>query len=138
MKKLRIFIAFADEKLRIAMLLLLDHEPGMVVVGIPDRLPGLVTQLDVSQPDVLLLEWSVPFNSMKEMIGDISHLSPSPKIILLSNIPEEREAALAAGADHFIVKNAPPDELLLILNRIRLTQTEKILPTLDSMKGMSE
>jgi hypothetical protein len=43
MTKLRIFIAFADEKLRIAMLLLLDHEPGMVVVGIPDRLPGLVT-----------------------------------------------------------------------------------------------
>jgi DNA-binding NarL/FixJ family response regulator len=138
MTKLRIFIAFADEKLRIAMLLLLDHEPGMIVVGIPDRLPGLVTQLDASQPDVLLLEWSIPINSMKELIDDISHLSPSPQVILLSSIPEEKEAVLAAGVDHFILKNAPPDELLLILNRIRLSKTEKILPTLSNMKGMSE
>ncbi len=110
----------------------------MIVVGIPDRLPGLVTQLDASQPDVLLLEWSVPINSMKELIDDISHLSPSPQVILLSSIPEEKEAVLAAGVDHFILKNAPPDELLLILNRIRLSKTEKILPTLSNMKGMSE
>jgi DNA-binding NarL/FixJ family response regulator len=130
MKKLRIFIAFANEKLRIAMLLLLDHEPGMVVVGITDRLPGLVTQLDASQPDVLLLEWTLNFQSTADLITDIHKLNSPPKIFLLSNIPEEREAVLAAGVDHFVVTNAPPDDLLLTLNKIRLTQTQKILPTL--------
>jgi hypothetical protein len=78
------------------------------------------------------------FNSMVKLIDDISHLSPSPQVILLSSIPEERGAVLAAGVDHFILKNAPPDEFLLILNRLRLSKMKKILPTLGNMKGMSE
>ncbi len=45
MTKMRIFIACADERLRIAMLLLLENEPGIFVVGITDRLKGLLVQL---------------------------------------------------------------------------------------------
>lgn len=42
------------------MLLLLDNEPGMVVAGITDRLPGLVTQLETAQAEQLLLGWNIP------------------------------------------------------------------------------
>ena len=118
MKKLRIFVAFADERLRIAMLLLLDQEPCMFVVGITDRLSGLLIQLEASQPDVLLLEWELPFQSMAELLTNIHNLGCPPKIIILSSKPEEKERIIAAGADHFIVKDAPPDELIPILNNI--------------------
>ena len=64
MTKIRIFLACSDERLRIAMLLLLDQEPGMVVVGITDRLSGLLTQLEATQPDVLLLSWEIPFQTI--------------------------------------------------------------------------
>lgn len=100
------------------MLLLLDLQPGMVVVGITDRLSGLLLQLDASQPDVLLLEWELPFPVMADLLAKIHMLGHPPEVILFSNKPEEEEVLKAAGADHFIVKNAPPDDLIPILNQI--------------------
>ena len=118
MTKIRIFIACADERLRIAMLLLLEQEPGIFVVGITDRLPGLLVHLEASQPDVLLLEWELSFKSMAKLLSDIHNLEYPPKIVLLSSRPEEKEKITAAGADHFISKDAPPDELLPFLTNI--------------------
>lgn len=117
MTKSRIFVACADERLRIALLLFLDYEPGMFVVGITDRLSSLLPQLVASQPDVLLLEWEMPFQSMADLLTDIHHLECPPKIIILSNRPEEEEKIIAAGADYYIAKNAPPDNLLPILKK---------------------
>jgi DNA-binding NarL/FixJ family response regulator len=124
MTKTRIFIACADESLRIALLLLLDHEPGMVVVGITDRLPGLITQLEVSQPDAFLLEWALPFQSVAELLTNIHHLKRPPQIIFLSNKLEDKEKTIAAGADYFITRDAPPDELILILNNMYFLQQQ--------------
>ena len=120
---MRIFLACADERLKIAMLMLLDHEPGMVVAGISDRLQGLPDQLEASQPDVLVLEWQEPLPSITELITNIHNLACPPAIIYLSSGAEEKEMIIAAGADYFVVKNAPPDELLSILNDLRLPET---------------
>ena len=117
MKK-RIFLACADENLRLAMLLLLDHEPGMVVVGIADRLQGLVSQLETTQTNVLLLEWELPCQEMIELFTNIHHLDSQPKIIYISSSPEEEDKMRADGADYVIIKNAPPDQLLPLLNQL--------------------
>jgi hypothetical protein len=37
--------------------------------------------------------------------------------------PNVRQLSLAAGADYVILKNAPPDELLPILNKMKLQST---------------
>ena len=55
---------------------------------------------------------------MADLLADIHKLNPLPKIILLSNRPEEEEKMLAAGVDYFIAKNAPPDQLIPILNHM--------------------
>jgi DNA-binding NarL/FixJ family response regulator len=117
MTKLRIFVACADERLRIALLLFLEYEPGIIVVGITDRLPSLLPQLAASQPDVLILEWEIPFQAMADLLTEIHNLESSPMIIFSSNKPDEEEKYLAAGVDHFIAKNNPPDELLPILHK---------------------
>jgi DNA-binding NarL/FixJ family response regulator len=116
---MRIFIASADERLRLALLIFLDHEPGMVVVGMSDRSEGLSVLLGASQPEVLLLDNEL---TNEETIGFVRALhcqERPPRIIVLSLDPARKEALLAAGADGFIGKNAPPDDLLLILNKIR-------------------
>ncbi len=117
MNKTRIFVACADERLRIALVLLLDQEPGIVVVGITDRLTGLLTQLAATQPDIVLLEWKIPFQSLVDLLTEIHNLGNPPKVIYLSSKPEEEAKIIAAGADYFIAKNAPPDQLVLILNK---------------------
>ena len=125
METMRIFIACADEKLRLALLMLLDHQPGMAVVGLSDRMPGLLTQLEGSQPDVLLLNWDITVESMAVLFTDLHALERQPKVIVISTAPQIMETALAAGANYFICKDSPPDKLLTALNEILLSEILK-------------
>ncbi|MFN2197368.1 MAG: response regulator [Anaerolineales bacterium] len=116
---MRIFLACADERLRIALVLLFDSKPGMDVVGMTDRLERLAAQIEASQAEALVLEWDLPSSILAERINEIRQLDSSPVIIYLSSEPETAEAMLAAGVDYFIVKNAPPDELITILDDLQ-------------------
>ncbi len=121
---MRIFIASADERLRLALLIFLDHEPGMVVVGMSDRSEGLSVLVGASQPEVLLLDNELAKEGTAAFVSVLNKLECPPKIIVLSLNPQIKEAILAAGADGFISKNAPPDDLLLILNRIQRFESQ--------------
>jgi DNA-binding NarL/FixJ family response regulator len=123
MNKKRIFIACADERLRIALLLHLENVPGIAVVGITDRLQSLFPQLEASQADVLLLEWQLTPQAMIDLLAKIHTLPQSPKVVYFSGDLEEEQQIRAAGVDYVILKNAPPDELLPILNQINLQST---------------
>ena len=116
---MRIFLACGDERLKIALLMLLENEPGTVVAGISDRTQGLFSQVAASQPDALVfsLEESIPV--IAGQITNIHNLTDPPVIIYLSSKAEEKETILAAGADHFILKDSPPDDVLTILRNIR-------------------
>lgn len=123
MKKKRIFIACADERLRIALVIFLEGEPGLTVVGFTDRLESLLPQLQASQAEILLLEWQLALPALKETLDNVHKLPLTHKVIYFSGDPQERQQILAAGADYVILKNAPPDELLPILNKIDLQST---------------
>jgi DNA-binding NarL/FixJ family response regulator len=123
MNKKRIFIACADERLRIALVIFLEGEPGLAVVGFTDRLESLLPQLQAAQADVLLLEWQLAQPALKEILDRVHQLPHLHKIIYFSGNLEERQQILDAGADFVILKNAPPDELLPILNKIDLQST---------------
>jgi len=103
----------------------------MYVIGMSDRLPGLMSQLEGSQPDVLLLDWELSTQSMPGLLTDLNCLEQRPKTIVLAANPEDKAMILTAGADYSITKNAPPDELLPILNDIRLSKTKKAVRTDD-------
>jgi DNA-binding NarL/FixJ family response regulator len=118
---MRIFLACADERLRLALLLLLDHQPGMVVVGLSDRLLGLFSQMEGAQPDVLLLDWDLSEDKMADFFANIRILERRPQVIVLSTNPQNNEAIRATGADFIICKNAPLDELIPVLNDIGMS-----------------
>ncbi len=120
---MRIFIASADKMFRLALQLLLESEPGMVVIGISDRPEGLPTQVGASQPEVLLLDWELAKQATIDLISDLQQLEHQPKIVILAINPQVKETALAAGACDFISKDVPPDDLLPILRKIRLSET---------------
>jgi DNA-binding NarL/FixJ family response regulator len=124
MKKKRIFIACADERLRIALVIFLEGEPGLTVVGFTDRLESLLPQLEASQAEILLLEWQLPLPTLKEILENVHKLPPTHKVIYFAGDPQESQQILTAGADYVILKNAPPDELLPMLNRIDLQSTK--------------
>jgi DNA-binding NarL/FixJ family response regulator len=103
--------------------LLLESEAGMVVTGTSDQLEGLPAMIKALCPDVLLLDYELVHQGMIELVDSLHHLEYAPKIIVLSIDPNVKEISSAVGADYVILKNAPPDELLPILNKIRLQAT---------------
>jgi DNA-binding NarL/FixJ family response regulator len=129
----RIFIASADKTLRLALQLLLESEPGMVVIGMSDRSAGLLTVVGTSQAEVLLLDAGLANHSLARLVSDLHHLECRPQVIVLSSKPQTRAATLAAGAEGFISKSMPPDELLPLLRKIRLSDTHSCPPVNSSM-----
>jgi DNA-binding NarL/FixJ family response regulator len=120
---MRLFIASADRALRLALLMLLENEPGMVVIGMSDRREGMLTVVGTSQPEAVLLDEGLAKQATARLVGDLHRLECQPKIIVLSIDPQTKAATLAAGADGFISKNVPPDELLPLLRSMRLSDT---------------
>jgi DNA-binding NarL/FixJ family response regulator len=118
---MRIFIASSDEKLRLALLLFLENDTGLIVVGLSDRISGLLTQLVGSQPDVLILDGELSSPPVKDLLSELSNLEHRPQTIILTSEPEAAELIRGTTADYYISKVAPPDELLPILTQIRLS-----------------
>jgi DNA-binding NarL/FixJ family response regulator len=123
MALVRVFIASGDEKLRLALMMFVDKEEGMAVVGLSDRLSGLLTQLRGSEPDALLLDLDMPSALKANLLRDLHTINHRPMIVVFTNRAEEKESILQAGADYLIAKDAPPDELVPILNDIRLSRS---------------
>jgi DNA-binding NarL/FixJ family response regulator len=94
----------------------------MQVIGLAIKAEGLLDQVLASQPDVLLLDWHLPGMPITELIGDLQALDLSPRIVVLSVRPEDMDAAVAAGADAFVGKTGPPDELLVHLRTLKNTK----------------
>ena len=65
------------------------------------------------QPDVVTLDVSLPDMSGLSLIPHLKALRPAPRILVLTMYDHERYAAsaLEAGADGFLVKGAPFEEL---------------------------
>ncbi len=115
---MRIFIAETDQELRLALQMLLIQEADMRVIGIADQGEGLVNQVAVADPDLLLLDWNLPCMSMRDLLADLQALERQPKIVVLSMRPEDESAAMAAGADAYTSKDASPNRLIQLLQTI--------------------
>ena len=120
---MRIYIASADKASRLSLLMLVESEPGLVVVGMSDRAESLLTVVRALHPEVLVLDYELAKQAVADLVSDLQHLEHPPKIIVLSVDPQAKATALAAGADAFISKNVPPDNLLSMLREMRLSET---------------
>ena len=118
---MRLFIADGNSSVRLALQMYLQQEPGIYVTGMATEAEGLPAQVQASQPDVLLLDSFLPGASMQDLLSDIRELEAPPKIVVLSIKPEVKEPALSAGADAFIGKNAPPEDMLELIRSFRET-----------------
>ncbi|MBC8422404.1 MAG: response regulator transcription factor [Chloroflexi bacterium] len=113
---MRILLADAQTKVRSAMRLLLEQEPGLNVTGEAADARDLLAQVEATCPDLVLLGWELPGLQPTGLLPALRSLCPHLKVIALSGRPEARRAALAAGADAFVSKGNPPEQLLAAVN----------------------
>ena len=109
---MRVLLADDQTKVRSALRLLLEQQPGLSVVGEAAEAEDLLAQVEATQPDLVLLDWELPGLRTDDRLSALRTLCPQLKVIALSGQPEARRAALAAGADAFVSKGDPPERLL--------------------------
>ena len=121
---MRIFLAESDPDLRMGLQFLIYQQPGYQVIGIADSGKGLKKQLKASKPDVLLLDWYLPGKPMNDLVKDIRALKLSLKIVAMSIYPEDESEILGSGVDHFITKESHPNEIMVLLRKMKLKTTK--------------
>jgi len=109
---MRVLLADNQPKVRSALRLLLEQEPGLSVIGEAAEAEDLLAQVEATQPDLVLLDWELHGLRTVERLAALRTLCPRLKVIALSGRPEARRAALAAGVDAFVSKGDPPERLL--------------------------
>ncbi|MCP4541986.1 MAG: response regulator transcription factor [Chloroflexi bacterium] len=115
---MRILLADNQPKVRLALQLLLAQEEGICVVGEAANAEGLFTQIEATRPDLVLLDWDLPGGPMVDLLSVLNNTYPALSVIALSWRLEMGHEALDAGADAFISKADPPEQLLAAISSL--------------------
>jgi DNA-binding NarL/FixJ family response regulator len=116
---MRILLVDSQPRVRFALRVLLERQPGLEVAGEASDADGMLTQASKIQPDLVLLGWELPGLAACASLLSLRQICPHAFVIALSGRPEAREVALSAGADGFVSKADPPDLLLAAIDGYR-------------------
>jgi DNA-binding NarL/FixJ family response regulator len=119
----RILIADDWPNVQTALRVLLEQQAGLVVVGEVVDARELLAQIEANCPDVVLLGWELPGLVGAELLPAVRRVCPDTFVVVLSGRPDARRAALAAGADVFVSKVAPPERLLSAILDLKRTES---------------
>lgn len=120
MKRQRILLAEDHTILREGLRSLFSAEPDLEVVGEAADGQVAIQQANSLQPDLVLMDLSMPRMNGTEAISAIKRRSPEIKIIALTNhkAAEYVRAALDAGADGYVLKDDSRQELLTAIRSV--------------------
>jgi DNA-binding NarL/FixJ family response regulator len=101
---------------------------GYVSVGIVNDGRELITTVQRAQPDVLLLDVSMPHINGLELLPQVREAAPALKVIIVTMHVDRALAdlAISAGAHGFIPKEASADELNAAIDHV-LTETKPFI-----------
>lgn len=123
---MHVLLADDHPQVRSALRLLLEQEPEIRNVDEVTDARGLLTRVQATHPDLVLLDWELPGLSTINLVSVLRERCPSLLVIALSVRLEARRIALATGADAFVSKGESPEHLLTILQKIRNGGPEKM------------
>jgi DNA-binding NarL/FixJ family response regulator len=113
---MRILLADDQPRVRFALRVLLERQPGLKVVGEAADAQDLLAQTEATCPDLVLIGWELPGLVWRGPLSALRTIRPDLFVIALSGRPEARRAALIAGADAFVSKTDLPERLLAAIN----------------------
>jgi two-component system response regulator NreC len=112
-KQIRILLADDHSLLRAGLRILLEKQPGFVVVGEAVTGSETVALARDTRPHVVLMDLAMPGGGGIEATRRIVALGLGIKVLVVTALPQETQLcdALEAGASGFMQKMAPVEEL---------------------------
>jgi two-component system response regulator NreC len=119
-QRVRILLADDHAVLRAGLRLLLNSQPGFEVVGEADNGIGVLRQAEELQPDLILLDLSMPGLGGLEALPQLRRRASQARILILTmhEDPQYLRQALKNGAAGYVLKKAADVELLSAVHAV--------------------
>ncbi len=120
MSDIRILLAEDQRLLRDGLRIILDLEPGLVVVGEAADGEEAVQRALELRPDIVLMDVQMPLRSGVEATALIAAACPGTRVIVLTTFDYEDYVfdAVKAGAMGYLLKDVPAPELIDTIRRV--------------------
>ncbi|MBL4901973.1 MAG: response regulator transcription factor [Desulfocapsa sp.] len=120
-KQYTILLADDHTLIRLGIRNLISNNPALKVIGEVGDGEALLEFLQTRQPDLLILDISMPKLTGIEAVSRVKKLYPGIKILMLTMHKNKQYFyhAMSAGADGYLMKEDSDDELLLAIRRIQ-------------------
>ena len=117
---IRVFIADDHAIVREGIKRLLENAANLVVVGEADTGAAAVEKARAEAWDVLVLDLTLPDLNGLEVLKQVKAIRPRLKVLVLTMQAEDQYALriLKAGADGYLTKGRPGDEILEAIRKI--------------------
>lgn len=118
---MRILLADDDPKVRSALRLILEQDARNGAIEEVDSIEKLLAWTANGKADLVLLDWYLPgLQQPAHVFAYLRRSAPALKIVAMGADHQSRQIALALGADAFISKSDPPEELIKAVSNCRL------------------
>lgn len=109
-----------DPLVRSALGLMLGGEPDLEVVGEAGDGRAGIALVDRLSPDVVLMDIRMPVVNGLEATAELHQRPEPPSVIVLTTFDADDYvvAALAAGADGFLLKDTPPADIVDAIRKV--------------------
>ena len=111
---IRVMLVDDQAMVRTGFRMILEAEPGLTVVGEAVDGRDAVAMVDRALPDVILMDVRMPNMDGIEACGLICADDTTARVMMLTtfDLDDYVHAALRAGASGFLLKDAPPEQLI--------------------------
>lgn len=125
MDKLRVILADDHQMMREGLRLLVNSQEDMEVVGEAENGQAVVVLAQKLQPDVVVMDISMPEMNGLKATRILKHLYPNIKILTLTRHTEDGylQQLLQSGSSGYILKQSASEELVRAIRLVAAGQT---------------
>jgi len=117
---IRVLLVDDHQLVRRGLAQLVHDTPGMEVAGEAGDGEGALDVLRSTQPDVVVLDLSMPGRGGLDVLQELRAQSPGSRVIILTMYPEEQYAirSFREGAAAYLTKASAPEELIQAIRTV--------------------
>lgn len=126
-KVTQLVIADDSPRARHGLRAILTTWPYLEVVGEASQGSEAISLVETQQPDVALLDVRMPVLDGIEAARTIKNRWPKIRVVLISMYADHQADAISAGADAFLVKGCPSEDLVTAITGSRSLKEKKVI-----------